>query len=247
MDTSDSKDVKLSAEVEPFIPQKKGPEAALVAMSLSGEGGGGSSSGGVEPTAIPSYLITCYPFVQENQPNRQLPLYNGDMRWQQPNPSPGGPYLAYPILSSPQPPVSSDYAYYQIMPAPCAPMMGFYQPFPSPYGAPVPAGVVNAVSADCGDRALAPGQAFGVSSQRGRGIVRTAVLPKQLSQPMRSKRPPMRSVAVQKEVSASGPDGRAKTVLLVDAAQQTGNCHFTQLMFHPKAEGKPCFTISFLL
>ncbi|XP_035274957.1 selenocysteine insertion sequence-binding protein 2-like [Anguilla anguilla] len=221
MDTSDSKDVKLSAEVEPFIPQKKGPEAALVAMSLSGEGGGGSSSGGVEPTAIPSYLITCYPFVQENQPNRQLPLYNGDMRWQQPNPSPGGPYLAYPILSSPQPPVSSDYAYYQIMPAPCAPMMGFYQPFPSPYGAPVPAGVVNAVSADCSDRALAPGQAFGVSNQRGRGIVRTAVLPKQLSQPMRSKRPPMRSVAVQKEVSASGPDGRAKTVLLVDAAQQT--------------------------
>ncbi|KAG9352227.1 hypothetical protein JZ751_020640 [Albula glossodonta] len=181
MDTNDSKDVKLSAEVEPFIPQKKGPEAALVTMSL------------------------------------QLPMYNGDMRWQQPNPSPGGPYLAYPILSSPQPPVSSDYTYYQIMPAPCAPMMGFYQPFPSPYGAPVQAGVVNAVSTECSDRTLAPGQAFGVSSQRGRGIVRTAVLPK----PMRTKRPPMRSVAVQKEISAAGPDGRSKTVLLVDAAQQT--------------------------
>ncbi|KAJ8247845.1 hypothetical protein GJAV_G00251170 [Gymnothorax javanicus] len=221
MDTNDNKDVKLSAEVEPFIPQKKGPEAALVAMSLSGEGGGGSGSSGVEPAAIPSYLITCYPFVQENQPNRQLPLYNGDMRWQQPNPSPGGPYLAYPILSSPQPPVSSDYTYYQIMPAPCAPMMGFYQPFPSPYGTPVQAGVVNAVSADCGERSLAPGQGFGASSQRGRGIVRATVLPKQLPQPMRSKRPPMRSVAVQKEVGASGPDGRAKTVLLVDAAQQT--------------------------
>lgn len=29
-------------------------------------------------------------------------------------------------------------------------------------------------------------------------------------------------MAVQKEVGASGPDGRSKTVLLVDAAQQTG-------------------------
>jgi len=32
-------------------------------MSLCGEGG-------AEPTQIPSYLITCYPFVQENQSNR---------------------------------------------------------------------------------------------------------------------------------------------------------------------------------
>lgn len=48
-------------------------------MSLSGEAGGGGGgggggiggvSGGVETTPIPSYLITCYPFVQENQPNR---------------------------------------------------------------------------------------------------------------------------------------------------------------------------------
>lgn len=69
-------DVKLSAEVEPFIPQKKGLEGSLVSMSLSGEAGGGGGggiaggSGGVETTPIPSYLITCYPFVQENQPNR---------------------------------------------------------------------------------------------------------------------------------------------------------------------------------
>lgn len=76
--SSPLQDVKLSAEVEPFIPQKKGLEGGLVSMSLSGEpGGGGEGSGGlggvngaVETTPIPSYLITCYPFVQENQPNR---------------------------------------------------------------------------------------------------------------------------------------------------------------------------------
>lgn len=72
-DTNDSscvflQDVKLSAEVEPFIPQRKGLDGTLVGMSLSGEAGG--VSGGVETTPIPSYLITCYPFVQENQPNR---------------------------------------------------------------------------------------------------------------------------------------------------------------------------------
>lgn len=61
-------DVKLSAEVEPFIPQRKGLEGALVGMSLSGEAGG--VNGGVETPPIPSYLITCYPFVQENQHNR---------------------------------------------------------------------------------------------------------------------------------------------------------------------------------
>ena len=72
---------------------------------------------------------------------RQHPMYNGgELRWQQPNPSPSGPYLAYPILSSPQPPVSNDYAYYQIMPAPCPPVMGFYQPFPGAYAGPVQAG-----------------------------------------------------------------------------------------------------------
>uniref|UniRef100_A0A8C6T0T9 SECIS binding protein 2 like n=1 Tax=Neogobius melanostomus TaxID=47308 RepID=A0A8C6T0T9_9GOBI len=191
-------DVKLSAEVEPFIPQKK-------------EAGGGGGSG-VETAPIPSYLITCYPFVQENQPNRQHPMYNGgELRWQQPNPSPGGPYLAYPILSSPQPPVSNDYTYYQIMPAPCTPMMGFYQPFPGPYPGPVQAGVVNPVSTDVSDRALPVGPAYGLANQRGRGILLGSY------QAPRGRR----SVAVQKEVCTVGPDGRTKTVRLVDAAQQT--------------------------
>uniref|UniRef100_A0A8C9VU80 SECIS binding protein 2 like n=1 Tax=Scleropages formosus TaxID=113540 RepID=A0A8C9VU80_SCLFO len=221
MDGGDSKDVKLSAEVEPFIPQKKGHETALVAMNLPGEGSPGASGSGVEATPIPSYLITCYPFVQENQPNRQLPLYNGDLRWQQPTPNPGGPYLAYPILSSPQPPVSSDYTYYQIMPAPCPPVMGFYQPFAAPYTAPLQTGVMNALSTDCSERPPPPGQVFNMHSPRGRGVVRATVVPKQVPQSMRIKRPPMRSVAVQKEVSASGPNGRSRTVLLVDAAQQT--------------------------
>ncbi|XP_052438123.1 selenocysteine insertion sequence-binding protein 2-like isoform X1 [Carassius gibelio] len=205
MDGGERKDIKLSAEVEPFIPQKKGVEASLLPMSLCGEGG-------AEPTQIPSYLITCYPFVQENQNNsRQMAVYNGDQRWQQLNPGPGGPYLAYPILSSPQPPVSSDYPtyYHAIMPSPCPPVMGFYQPFPGPYTGPLPPGVLNPVS-DC---SLTP---------RGRGVSRNPVLNKQpVAQPIRAKRPVMRSVAVQKEVCAAGPDGRSKTVLLVDAAQQT--------------------------
>ncbi len=106
-------------------------------------------------------------------------MYNGgELRWQQPNPSPGGSYLAYPILSSPQPPVSNDYAYYQIMPAPCPPVMGFYQPFPGPYAGPVQAGVVNPISADVSDRPLPLGPAYGMASQRGRGMVRPNVLPK---------------------------------------------------------------------
>ncbi|KAL1007563.1 hypothetical protein UPYG_G00088420 [Umbra pygmaea] len=230
MDSCD-KDVKLSAEVEPFIPQKKVLEGALVTMSLSGgegAGGGGGGGGSVEPTPIPSYLITCYPFVQENQPNRQQhPIYSGggDLRWQQPNPAPGGPYLAYPILSSPQPPVTNDYTYYQIMPGPCPPMMGFYQPFPGTYAGPLQPGGVNP---DISDRPPPLGQAFGLANQRGRGMARPAALPKPqqlqqqagLSQNLRPRRP-TRSIAVQKEVCASGPDGRTKTVLLVDASQQT--------------------------
>ncbi|XP_051953591.1 selenocysteine insertion sequence-binding protein 2-like isoform X2 [Xyrauchen texanus] len=211
MDGGERKDVKLSAEVEPFIPQKKGVDASLLPMSLCSEGG-------AEPTQIPSYLITCYPFVQENQNNsRQLPMYNGDHRWQQLNPGPGGPYLAYPILSSPQPPVTSDYPtyYHAIMPTPCPPVMGFYQPFPGPYTGPLQAGVLNPVS-DCGERAPPQGQ-----TQRGRGISRAPVMHKPMSQPMRVKRPVMQSVAVQKEVGTAGPDGRSKTVLLVDASQQT--------------------------
>lgn len=39
---------------------------------------------------------------------------------------------------------------------------------------------------------------------------------------IKSKRPPVKSVATQKETSASGPENRSKIVLLVDAAQQTG-------------------------
>lgn len=216
METNDGKDVKLSAEVEPFIPQKKGVDSSLLSMSVCGEGGGGA-----EPTPIPSYLITCYPFVQENQHNsRQLPVYNGDLRWQQPGASPSGPYLAYPILSSPQPPVSNDYTYYQIMPAPCPPVMGFYQPFPSPYTGPLQPGVVNPVSDGC-ERPPPQAQPFGMAAQRGRTVGRAPILPKQMTQPVRAKRPVMRSVAVQKEVGAAGPDGRSRTVLLVDAAQQT--------------------------
>uniref|UniRef100_A0A8C1UIM9 SECIS binding protein 2 like n=1 Tax=Cyprinus carpio TaxID=7962 RepID=A0A8C1UIM9_CYPCA len=192
--------------------KKKGVEASLLPMSLCGEGG-------AAPTQIPSYLITCYPFVQENQNNsRQMPVYNGDQRWQQLNPSPGGPYLAYPILSSPQAPVTSDYPtyYHAIMPTPCPPVMGFYQPFPGPYTGPLQAGVLNPVS-DCSERPLPQGQ-----TQRGRGVSRNPVPHKQpMAQSVRPKRPVMRSVAVQKEVCAAGPDGRSKTVLLVDAAQQT--------------------------
>lgn len=106
-------------------------------------------------------------------------MYNGgELRWQQPNPSPGGSYLAYPILSSPQPPVSNDYTYYQIMPAPCPPVMGFYQPFPGTYAGPVQAGVVNPVSADVGERPLPLGPPYGMANQRGRGMVRSNVLSK---------------------------------------------------------------------
>lgn len=106
-------------------------------------------------------------------------MYNGgELRWQQPNPSPGGSYLAYPILSSPQPPVSNDYAYYQIMPAPCPPVMGFYQPFPGTYAGPVQAGVVNPVSADVSERPLPLGPPYGMASPRVRGMVRPNVLSK---------------------------------------------------------------------
>ncbi|XP_061819897.1 selenocysteine insertion sequence-binding protein 2-like isoform X1 [Nerophis lumbriciformis] len=225
-------DVKLSAEVEPFIPQKKDLEGSLISMSLLGEpasgGGGGEgirgSNEGVETTPIPSYLITCYPFVQENQHNRQHLMYNGgEPRWQQPNPSPGGPYLAYPIMSSPQPHVSNDYAYYQIMPAPCPPMMGFYQTFPGTYAGPLQPGVVNQVSADVGDRTLPVVPTYGMTNQRERGMVQPTLPKHQVSvcQPPRGRRPPPRNVMIQKEVCTIGLDGRSKKVLLVDAAQQT--------------------------
>nr|XP_019586241.1 PREDICTED: selenocysteine insertion sequence-binding protein 2-like isoform X2 [Rhinolophus sinicus] len=212
--------VKLSAEVEPFIPQKKNPDAFMIPMALPNDNGNVS---GVEPTPIPSYLITCYPFVQENQSNRQFPLYNNDIRWQQPNPNPAGPYLAYPIISA-QPPVSTEYTYYQLMPAPCAQVMGFYHPFPTPYSNTFQAAsTVNTITTECTEHPNQLGQVFPLSSHRSRNSNRGPVVPKQqLLQPhIKSKRPLVKNVATQKETNAAGPDNRSKIVLLVDASQQT--------------------------
>ncbi|CAH6787946.1 Secisbp2l [Phodopus roborovskii] len=212
--------VKLSAEVEPFIPQKKNLDAFVLPMALPNANGNVS---GVEPTPIPSYLITCYPFVQENQSNRQFPLYNNDIRWQQPSPSPTGPYLAYPIISA-QPPVSTEYTYYQLMPAPCAQVMGFYHPFPTPYSSTFQAAnTVNAITTECTERPHQQGQAFPLSSHRSRNGNRGPVVPKPqlLHQHIKNKRPQVKNVATQKETSSAGPDSRSKIVLLVDASQQT--------------------------
>ncbi|XP_069767376.1 selenocysteine insertion sequence-binding protein 2-like isoform X2 [Narcine bancroftii] len=205
-----AKDIQLSAEGEPFIPQRKGTEK-VVPMALQNDGNGC----GVEGPPIPSYLITCYPFVQENQANnRQLPVYNSDVRWPQANPSSTGPYLAYPILPTPQPPVSTDYAYYQFMPAPCTPMMGFYSPFPTPYTASFQSADVNTAS-ECGERSVPGGSLCPATTPRNR--VNRGPIPKTL----RATKPLVRSVAVQKESSAAGPENRSKIVLLVDASQQT--------------------------
>uniref|UniRef100_A0A2K6EYY5 SECIS binding protein 2 like n=1 Tax=Propithecus coquereli TaxID=379532 RepID=A0A2K6EYY5_PROCO len=212
--------VKLSAEVEPFIPQKKNPDTFMIPMALPNDNG---SVSGIEPTPIPSYLITCYPFVQENQSNRQFPLYNNDIRWQQPNPNPTGPYLAYPIISA-QPPVSTEYTYYQLMPAPCAQVMGFYHPFPTPYSSTFQTpNTVNAITTECTERPHQLGQVFPLSSHRSRNSNRGPVVPKQqlLQQHIKSKRPLVKNVATQKEINAAGPDNRSKIVLLVDASQQT--------------------------
>nr|XP_045011874.1 selenocysteine insertion sequence-binding protein 2-like isoform X2 [Jaculus jaculus] len=212
--------VKLSAEVEPFIPQKKNPDAFMIPMALPNDNG---SVSGVEPTPIPSYLITCYPFVQESQSNRQFPLYNSDIRWQQPNPNPTGPYLAYPIISA-QPPVSTEYTYYQLMPAPCAQVMGFYHPFPTPYSSTFQAtSTVHTTATECTERPSQLGQVFPLSSQRSRNSNRGPVVPKPqlLQQHIKNKRPQVKNVATQKETNAAGPDNRSKIVLLVDASQQT--------------------------
>ncbi|XP_012861827.2 selenocysteine insertion sequence-binding protein 2-like [Echinops telfairi] len=211
--------VKLSAEVEPFVPQKKNPDTILIPMAFPNDN---ASVSGVEPTPIPSYLITCYPFVQENQSNRQFPLYNNDIRWQQPNPNPAGPYLAYPIISA-QPPVSTEYTYYQLMPAPCAQVMGFYHPFPTPYSNTFQAtNTVNTVTTECAERPNPLGQVFPLSNHRSRNS-RGQAIPKQqlLQQHIKSKRPLVKNVATQKETTAAGPDNRSKIVLLVDASQQT--------------------------
>ncbi|XP_053319192.1 selenocysteine insertion sequence-binding protein 2-like [Spea bombifrons] len=210
---------RLSAEVEPFVPQKKGTESVALPMAVPGDGGGVS---GLEATPIPSYLITCYPFVQENQSNRQFPIYNNDVRWQPSNPSPAGSYLAYPIIPT-QPPVSTEYMYYPFMPAPCAQVMGFYHPFPTTY--PTPLQAANAANAvESTDRTGQQAQINMLSTQRIRNSTRGPFIQKQ-PQPslpqIKCKRPPMKSVAVQKETYASGPDSRPKIVLLVDACQQT--------------------------
>uniref|UniRef100_A0A8I3X911 SECIS binding protein 2 like n=1 Tax=Callithrix jacchus TaxID=9483 RepID=A0A8I3X911_CALJA len=220
--------VKLSAEVEPFIPQKKSPDTFMIPMALPNDNG---SVSGVEPTPIPSYLITCYPFVQENQSNRQFPLYNNDIRWQQPNPNPTGPYFAYPIISA-QPPVSTEYTYYQLMPAPCAQVMGFYHPFPAPYSNTFQAAnTVNAITTECTERPSQLGQVFPLSSHRSRNSNRGTVVPKQqlLQQHIKSKRPMVKNVATQKETNAAGPDSRSKIVLLVDASQQTGGVNWSNV------------------
>lgn len=148
-------------------------------------------------------------------------MYNGgELRWQQPNPGPGGSYLAYPILSSPQPPVSNDYAYYQIMPAPCPPVMGFYQPFPGTYAGPVQAGVVNPVSADVAERPLPLGPHYGMASPRMRGMVRPNVLSKvPLHGPLRPPTLPRKNVVSCINVSLSLASSAPATVGRVSASQ----------------------------
>lgn len=47
-----------------------------------------------------------------------------------------------------------------------------------------------------------------------------------IQQHIKSKRPLVKNVAIQKETSAVGPDNRSKIVLLVDASQQTGKARF---------------------
>lgn len=109
---------------------------------------------------------------------RQFPLYNNDIRWQQPNPNPAGPYLAYPIISA-QPPVSTEYTYYQLMPAPCAQVMGFYHPFPAPYSNTFQAAnTVNTITAECTERPNQLGQVFPLSGHRNRNSNRGPVVPK---------------------------------------------------------------------
>lgn len=117
--------------------------------------------------------VFCFVFF-----NRQFPLYNSDIRWQQPSPNPAGPYLAYPIISA-QPPVSTEYTYYQLMPAPCAQVMGFYHPFPTPYPAPFQAAnAVSTVTAECTERPSPSGQVFPLSTQRSRSANRGPVIQK---------------------------------------------------------------------
>ncbi|ELV10636.1 Selenocysteine insertion sequence-binding protein 2-like protein [Tupaia chinensis] len=119
------------------------------------------------------------PGKEQDLAKRQFPLYNNDIRWQQPNPNPAGPYFAYPIISA-QPPVSTEYTYYQLMPAPCAQVMGFYHPFPTPYSNTFQAAnTVSAITTECTERPNQLGQVFPLSSHRSRNSNRGSVVPKE--------------------------------------------------------------------
>lgn len=110
------------------------------------------------------------------------------------------------------------------MPAPCAQVMGFYHPFPTPYSNTFQAtNTVNSLTTECTERPNQLGQVFPLSSHRSRNSNRGPVVPKQqlLQQHIKSKRPLVKNVATQKETNAAGPDNRSKIVLLVDASQQT--------------------------
>uniref|UniRef100_H3AX74 SECIS binding protein 2 like n=1 Tax=Latimeria chalumnae TaxID=7897 RepID=H3AX74_LATCH len=209
-------DVKLSAEVEPFIPQENQPNRFKSPQMWEAE------VSSVPPETLKAFMLSLYVKTCNRKESRQLPVYNNEIRWQQPNPNPAGPYLAYPIISA-QPQVSTEYTYYQLMPAPCAQVMGFYHPFPTPFTTSFQStNVVNAVTTDCSDRPNQHSQVFPLANQKGRSSNRVQVVQKlQHQQLIKNKRPPMRSVAVQKEINSSGPDNRSKIVLLVDASQQT--------------------------
>lgn len=124
------------------------------------------------------------------------------------------------------------------MPAPCAQVMGFYHPFPTPYSSTFQAAnTVNAITTECTERPNQLGQAFPLSNHRSRNGNRGPIVPKSqlLQQHIKNKRPQVKNVATQKETSAAGPDSRSKIVLLVDASQQTGKavlCLLTCLLWH---------------
>ncbi|XP_045438705.1 selenocysteine insertion sequence-binding protein 2-like isoform X6 [Pipistrellus kuhlii] len=108
------------------------------------------------------------------------------------------------------------------MPAPCAQVMGFYHPFPTPYSNTFQtANTVNTITTECTERPNQLGQVFPLSSHRSRNSNRGSMVPKLLQQHIKSKRPLVKNVATQKETNAAGPDNRSKIVLLVDASQQT--------------------------
>lgn len=110
--------------------------------------------------------------------SRQLPVYNGEVRWQQQCGS--TPYVAYSFVSSPPQPAAmcNDYSYCSLLPPPCPPLMGFYQPLTAPYAQPLPSGLGNPVSDSCLRPPQPQGQPISISAPRGRGGPRAPVLPK---------------------------------------------------------------------